>query len=450
MKLLAESPEKVNVERLIDDQVQGDYIYMYPPRQAYYPMPNGWLTGLVAESLEKTSALPLNLYLHYPFCRQICGFCNLYSVVARPGEPFAEYVDLLGREMRHYSALTEGRPIDTIYLGGGTPSILPVAELDRSLSLIEKTFLVDRRNVAEVAIEVAPDTVNKDRLKQFSDIGINRINLGLQTTSDASLHQIGRRHGFSAVSQVIYDAMNCGFDNVCIDLIYGLPQQTVDQWRTIVDDALAFRAPTICAYPLTLRPNTGFAHRTIQLSGSAQYLKYEIARQKFGDAGYTQETHVRYIEPAKGGYRQKQNHWAGQDVLGIGAGARGYLRDCDYRNGYSIRRRRDALDAYYEQASGGEWVAMSGFYLNTDERMRRRVILGLLALNRDHFRTEFAVDVVDVFSEQFDCLKRLDLVVIDQDRIYLTDRGRKYRDLIVQLFFSGEVWKRIADFDYME
>jgi oxygen-independent coproporphyrinogen III oxidase len=450
MKLLADSPEKVDVERLIHDQVQGDYIYMYPPRQAYYPMDRDWLESLLVSSLASTAGQALNLYVHFPFCKQICGFCNLYSVVSRPDEPFSDYVDLLGHEMQRWARLTKRRSVETIYLGGGTPSILPAAELDRCLTHIEQAFQADRRQVTEVALEVAPDTVDKARLHEFLAVGINRINLGLQTTSESGLHLIGRRHGFSEVSQVIHDAMACGFDNVCIDLIYGLPEQSVSQWQHIVEGVLAFGAPTICAYPLTLRPNTGFAHKTITLDGRDQYRKYEIAREILTAAGYIQETHVRYVIPAKGGYRQKQNHWAGQDVLGVGAGARGYLRDCDYRNGYSIRRRRAALESYYALEQYERWSATSGFYLDQDERMRRRVVLGLLDLDRNEFRAEFGTDVVDVFGEQFSTLQRLELVRVTDDDVSLTHRGRMYRDLLVQMFFSRDVWKRIGDFDYME
>lgn len=450
MKLLADSPDNVDVERLIHDQVQGDYIYMYPPRQAYYTMGRDYLQSLITSSLNGRARDALNLYLHFPFCKQICGFCNLYSVVSRADEPFADYVDLLQHEMRRWSVLTEGRPIDTIYLGGGTPSILTAADLDRCLTHIEDAFHTDRRRVTEVAIEVAPDTVDKEKLHEFVAIGINRINLGLQTTSESGLRLIGRKHGFSEAHDVILDAMMCGFDNVCIDLIYGLPDQSVRDWQRIVEDVLSFGAPTICAYPLTLRPNTGFARKAITLDGSDQYSKYEIAREMLCAAGYVQETHVRYVIPAKGGYRQKQNHWAGQDVLGIGAGARGYLRDCDYRNGYSIRHRRAALESYYALELREEWPATSGCYLDRDEQMRRRVILGLLSLDRQQFRIEFGSDVADVFGEQFATLAGLELITIASDYVSLTERGRRYRDLLVQLFFSRDVWKRISDFDYME
>ena len=162
------------------------------------------------------------------------------------------------------------------------------------------------------------------------DIGITRVNLGLQTTSDEGLHRIGRRHGFVLARKSIENAIASGFKNVCVDLIYGLPEQSDSDWRNIVLDVLELRPPTICAYPLTLRPNTGFARKGMTLIGSQQYSKYEIALQLLGEAGYAQETHVRYIIPGVGGYRQKENHWAGQDIIGIWSGCcRGYLRYCD-------------------------------------------------------------------------------------------------------------------------
>lgn len=450
MKLLAETPDTLNLERLIDDEVQGDYIYMYPPRQAYQTMDKERLTGLIHASTSDARNQPVNLYFHFPFCRQICGFCNLYSVTAGPEEAYSDYISLLMLEMHHWAPLIAGRTIDTIYLGGGTPSILPLAQLDRCLANIELAFGTTRVSVPEIAIEVAPDTVDEVKLRGLREIGISRVNLGLQTTSDEGLHQIGRRHGFSLARKRIEDALGCGFDNVCVDLIYGLPQQTPEAWQATVRDVLAFGAPTVCAYPLTLRPNTGFARKHLTLVGAEQYRKYEMARQMFIDAEYTQQTHVRYVVPGVGGYRQKTNHWAGQDIIGIGAGARGYLRSCDYRNGYSIQRRRSALESYQENISRGDISFNAGFELNTDERMRRQAILGLIDLDRTQFRDEFGIDVADYFADQFTELSRLNLADITSERVQLTERGRKFRDLIVQMFFSNDVWRRIREFDYAE
>ncbi|MGH3408183.1 MAG: coproporphyrinogen-III oxidase family protein [Streptosporangiaceae bacterium] len=449
MKLLADTPDKFDLAQLIKDRVQGDYIYMYPPRQAYRAMDPADLAGPMHKSLAGTSGQPLNLYLHFPFCKQICGFCNLYSVATSPGADYSDYVGLLAQEMQRWAPLTAGRKVDTIYLGGGTPSILPTGQLDRCLTSLEAAFGVTRASVPEVAIEVAPDTVDEVKLREMRDIGITRVNLGLQTTSDDGLHQIGRRHGFSLARKRIEDALSCGFDNVCVDLIYGLPDQDLPAWQAIVRDVLAFQAPTVCAYPLTLRPNTGFSRRNLELVGTEQYLKYDVAREMLGEAGYAQETHVRYITPEVGGYRQKANHWAGQDVLGMGAGGRGYLHECDYRNGYSIKRRRSALEAYAASMSQDRPAYNAGFVLTTDERMRRQVILGLLNLDRARFRAEFGIDVADRFEREMAQLDDLGLARIG-DTVQLTESGRKYRDLIAQMFFSTDVWNRIREFDYTE
>src|SRR5581483_7688069 len=155
----------------------------------------------VIGSLEETANQPLNLYVHFPFCRQICGFCNLYSVNVGSDESFADYIELLDREMSYWAALVNGRPISTIYLGGGTPSLLPAKALDSCLQNIERAFGTCRIDVEEVALEVAPDTVDAIKLRELQSIGITRVNLGLQTTSDDGLHLIGRRHDYALARQ---------------------------------------------------------------------------------------------------------------------------------------------------------------------------------------------------------------------------------------------------------
>jgi oxygen-independent coproporphyrinogen-3 oxidase len=450
VKLLAESPETIDIADLIDKQIQGDYVYMYPPRQAYYAIQEVDLEVDIRASLAKSSGQPVNIYIHFPFCRQICGFCNLYSVRANPDEAFAQYISLIEVEIGQWSELLAGRPVDTIYLGGGTPSIFPVSELERCLGKIEESMGISRSAVAEVALEVAPDTVSSEKLRALCQIGITRVNLGLQSTSDNALHQMGRNHGYSLARERIESALSAGFRNVCVDLIYGLPQQTAREWQSTVEEVAMLGAQTVCAYPLTLRPNTGFSRRQIHLKGSEQYDKYEIAYDVLSANGYTQETHVRYIMAGRGGYRQKENHWAGQDVIGIGAGARGYLRDCDYRNGYSIERRRDALDEYKSRILAGHRPYTSGFRLDYEERMRRRIILGLLELDRMQFEADFGSDAFEAFSDVFTRLIGLELLEVSDQFIKLTRQGRKYRDLIVQLFFSSEAWKRIREFDYSE
>ncbi|TCO13512.1 oxygen-independent coproporphyrinogen-3 oxidase [Kribbella steppae] len=450
MKLLADSPQDVDIRALMSSDTQGDYIYMYPPRQAYSTIDGRTATSVIDKSLEHTQHDPVNLYLHFPFCKQICKFCNLYAVPLGDDSLFDAYVTMLEREMQSWSARIGGRPIDTVYLGGGTPSLLPVDALDRVLRGIEKTFSVDMDSVAEVALEVAPDTVDARKLHDLQGIGINRVNLGLQSATDEEIRSIGRRHGFDRAQRSIVDALEAGFGNVCIDLIYGLPGQSVESWIATLEKVVALSAPTVCAYPLTLRPGTGFGRRGVSIEGHDQYRKYELARDVLRSVGYEQETHVRYVVAGVGGYRQKVNHWAGQDIVGLGAGARGYLHRLDYRNGYSLRRRKSALVTYMEDMTDGRCPIRSGFELDPDERLRKALILGLLNLDRRRVVTHHGVDPVDAFPGIFDELTSLDLAQVDDDRIALTEAGRKFRDLVVQLFFSSDVWKRIKEFDYSE
>ena len=305
--------------------------------------------------------------------------------------------------------------------------------------------------MGEVSLEVAPDTVDAEKLKALRDAGINRVNLGLQSADDLAIQQIGRRHDFVRAKESIENAMKAGFDNVCVDLIYGLPGQNILAWEASVAAVIDMQPHTICAYPLTRRPYTGFSRISEDFVIDAmQYEKYSIALSMLDGAGYKQETHVRYVRDASGGYRQKANHWAGQDIIGVGAGGRGYLRTVDYRNGYSVRNRKRALTGYIERVEKNEMPYDSGFQLTPDEQIRRSVVLGLMCLDRTAFKCRFKCDVIDLFPDEFAELDALGLVRIDSHSLRLSPAGMKYRDIIVLKFFSDDVWNRILDFDYSE
>jgi oxygen-independent coproporphyrinogen-3 oxidase len=318
------------------------------------------------------------------------------------------------------------------------------------LASIGESFAIDISGVPEVALEVAPDTVDATKLRDIRDVGITRINIGLQSANEREIKLIGRQHGFERARRTIEDSLNIGFRNVCVDLIYGLPGQSVGEWVRTLDEVLKLAPPTVCAYPLTLRPGTGFSRQNLNIYGPDQYQKYEIAKTRLQDVGYAQETHVRYIVPGHGGYRQKMNHWAGQDVIGIGAGARGYLRTVDYRNGYSLKKRKDALTGYYSDISAFASPIHSAMNHNRDERLRRSIILGLFHLDRGDFVATHGTDVIAAFSDEFFELDSLGLVQMNQQTVSLTEFGRKYRDLVVQRFFSNDVWERVRRFNYNE
>lgn len=440
---------QLSSRELVSDKLRADYVYMYPPRQAYRPLENEVMAEAAAQSLRRPG--PLNLYVHVPFCRQICAYCNLYAVGGVREHEHARYVEALRRELEHYAEQIGDRETVTIYIGGGTPSLLAPALLGDVLRDIRSLGLGNFESITEVALEVAPDTATPERLAGFAEAGINRINLGVQSWDDQELRLVGRPHGAEVPMSAIRAALATGFSNVCVDLIYGLQGQTDESWRRSVEALVDLRPETICCYPLTLRAFTGFDKRGYTaVSSESIYTRYDLANHILLSAGYVQETHVRWVIPSRGGYKQKANHWAGQDVLGVGAGARSYLHDADLRNGYSVRRRATTLKHYYQAIHLDGHARTDGFVMDEDERARKALILGLGQLSRAVFKDSYDIDPIEMFPSEFEQLEATGAVEVTDDEIALTSLGRRHRDVLVQMFFSERVRALVEHHSYDE
>lgn len=449
MRLLETPDTAADLERLITEEISADYIYMYPPRQTYRAFGDLDLEPLLTESLGRFDAV--DLYFHFPFCRQICAFCNLYAVVARDSTDYLAYIACLEGEIRRRALLLRGKKFSTIYLGGGTPSLLSPDLFARLFRFLRDEIGCDISAVPEVALEVSPDTVEHEKFAALRAVGINRVNLGFQTLSDGELHLIGRRYDADTPIRALETVQAVGFDNVCVDLIYGLQGQTAESWRMSVDAVVARAPETVCAYPLTLRPATGFSARGYRhVCGTEQYARQDYFRDAMLAAGYRRQTHIRYVRDDRGGYRQKENHWRMANVLGLGAGARSYLWHGDFRNGYSVRRRAQALRDYIDRVQASHEPIVDGFIMDADERVRKAVVLGLIDLDRDWFRHLFHRDPADVFPRELELLRELALVEETQTAYRLTERGLRHRDVVVQAFFSDRVRRLVSEFDYDE
>ncbi|MET8468904.1 coproporphyrinogen-III oxidase family protein [Streptomyces sp. NPDC006422] len=439
------------LRKQLADHVRADYTYMYPPRQTYGPVASDDLTAAVGRSLANSVGGPLNLYLHFPFCEQICGFCNLFAVASRDTDLIDTYITTLLRELDAYAPLVSGHTLDTLYLGGGTPSLISPAQLARLFEGIERRLGTDIAAIPEVAMEVSPSTVEPAKFREFHRLGINRVNLGFQSLADTELAAIGRDYTSATPLRALTEVMEVGFGNVCVDLIYGLPGQDHASWRHSVDTVIGHAPQTVCAYALTLRPRTGFDLRGYHsIDGADQYAKYDYVDERLREAGYRQQTHVRWARGPSGGYRQKANHWGLQPLVGLGAGARGYLWECDYRNGYSVRHRMRVLRDYLEAVPRHTHGRTDGFLMDDDERRRKAVILGLTDLDPDWYRKTFDATPEDHFGPQLATLHRMGLLESTPDRLRLTRLGLRHRDVIVQHFFSGQVRDRLLAFDYDE
>jgi len=432
----------------IASQVRSDYIYMYPPRQAYrfFDPATAMIKDKVAKSIRHRGNL--NIYIHVPFCRQICGFCNLYTTNIKSPEVHDAYVAAVLTQIAGVQEFLSNHIVPTIYFGGGTPTVLARHTLKRLIDGVLSAF-PDRTKSCEVAIEVDPQTVTPGDLEFMRTLGINRINLGLQTRNNAELKTIGRRYRSLEQWQLAYDAMSTGFQNVCIDLIYGLPIQTADSWKKSVMECIEFSPQTICCYPLTERPHTGFAKSSRMRSSDSDYDMWEFADKELRSAGYERQSHVRWAREG-GGYMQKELHWGLENLFGFGAGARSYLWDIDLRMNYSIAQRRRALDLYMESINRGELIPQEGIVMCTDERLRKAVILGIHKLDADKVLSSVGIDPIESFGAVFDGLSERGLLTTQGRTVALTQTGMKYRDLIVQMFFSERVRQLTTEFSYNE
>ena len=295
MKLTVE--DLSSLDRAMGEGEYSDYIYMYPPRQAYRKLEQDLpsLSSLAKDSFHANR--DVNLYVHVPFCAQICRFCNLYTTAVHNKGIYARYVDRVVGEVITYldAGIIPNEPCwRTLYLGGGTPSALPLDLLERLMSALRREFAIHQ--VEETAIEVSPETVSGTYLEGLRSLGFDRVSMGLQTTSPAEIRSIGRSYPIGKQAEVAAAAISLGFRNLCLDLIFGLPGQDERSWSQSLASVIGMRPHTICCYQWTSRPNTGFGRMGMQrISGPDMRRLYRTACNDLAAAGYVQETHVRWV-----------------------------------------------------------------------------------------------------------------------------------------------------------
>jgi oxygen-independent coproporphyrinogen-3 oxidase len=274
-------------------------------------------------ALNLTALPPLSLYVHWPWCVRKCPYCDFNSHEAKGELPEQEYLDALRLDLEQSLPLIWGRKIHTVFIGGGTPSLISAAGLDRLMS--DLRTLLPLELDAEITMEANPGTFEAERFKSYRDSGINRLSIGIQSFNPAHLEALGRIHDGNEALRAVEIAKNT-FENFNLDLMYALPSQTLAEARQDLQTALEFAPPHLSLYHLTMEPNTVFAKYPPELlpdddlSADMQDL---IAEMTAG-AGYG---HYEVSAYAKPGHRARHNlnYWKFGDYLGIGAGAHSKL-----------------------------------------------------------------------------------------------------------------------------
>lgn len=290
----------------------------------------------------------LGLYLHLPFCPGRCPYCDFYSQVYQPGQA-RELIAGLARHLELAAPLAGGRALSTVYFGGGTPSMLPVSAVASLLEAIDRAVGIEAG--AEVSLEANPGTLSRAKLGALRAAGFNRLSIGAQSMDPAMLEALGRRHGADDTRRAFSQARSAGFENLSLDLIYGLPHQGPASAAADIEAALALSPDHLSLYELTLGPDTIFGRRYTSrrppLPSEDAVLAMEDAAYARLDAAGLARYEVSNFSRGGMACRHNRSTWQGGDYLALGPGAHGHL---------SGRRWAFVADAaaYLERLAGGE------------------------------------------------------------------------------------------------
>ncbi|MBF8970711.1 radical SAM family heme chaperone HemW [Streptococcus sp. NLN76] len=369
---------------------------------------------------------PRAAYVHIPFCTQICHYCD-FSKVFIKNQPVDDYLRALMEEIRAY----EPGPVDTLYIGGGTPSALSAPQLEFLLEGLASIF--DISQVQEWTLEANPGDLSQDKIDVMAKAGLNRISLGVQTFDDRELRQIGRMHQEKDIYESIDQLKAAGFHNISIDLIYALPNQTMDQVVTNVEKALALDIPHMSLYSLILENHTVFMNRMRrgQLNLPQEDLEVDMFHyiiNRLKEAGFDHYEISNFCRP---GYESRHNlmYWDNAEYYGLGAGASGYLNGVRYRNHGPIRH-------YLEAVAAGD-ARVYKEELSLKEQMEEELFLGLRkrsGVSIQRFEQKFARSFEEVYGKVVAKLLEEGLLIREGDRLRTSQKGLFLGDTVAERF----------------
>lgn len=419
------------------DQYAG-YAYAYPHKTAYAPLdPVRKLPEIWADD-PKTG---LFLYLHVPFCEMRCGFCNLFTMANPAFDLVERYIDAIARQAQQTRDALGAPRFARRALGGGTPTFLNAAQLDRLLGIARDVLGADG---VPTSVETSPRTATPQRLQVLAEHGVTRISIGIQSFVEDEARAAGRAQRSREVHAALDAIRRLRFPILNVDLIYGLPRQTQQSWRASLQRALEWAPEEIYAYPLYVRPETGM-HGSVT-HGDVRAACYRDAVDFLGHHGYRQTSmrmFTRMPDRADVGYCCQED-----GMVGLGPGARSYTRSLHYATRYAVRSNgvRQVVD---------EWLACDdfetithGFVLDDDEQRRRWLLQSLLqaeGLEEGAYRLRFGTRLLDDFP-RLCVLTDHGLATREAGRFGLTAAGLEASDQIGPWLYSPRVHQKMQEF----
>lgn len=418
---------------VLTDNVMGSYIYTYPMKKSYLPYTDWKNACKHWEDVKE----PINLYIHIPFCEMKCFFCDLFTATQQPKDVIERYVSCLLQEieiMKDYLQLDQ-ISIQSVYFGGGTPTLLNERQLSLIINKLKETFSF-KANI-EWSIEGAPNSLSEAKLTELIKCGINRLSIGIQTFDPTELKSVGRFYDPSLGYEMGILAVQSGIKNINLDLIYGIPGQSFDKWRENLLKAIEINPATITAYPLAVRDKTTFGiqktkeRRDDFVDTPTRYQWFDFTQEQLTQNGYSHHTLVTFAKQ-HGGCSHEHNEFKGSPTLSFGAGSRKYAPTLHYVDEDYLNRKphKTTMLEYMDAMERGEILVKSAVHLNKKDQSLRTFILGLLStgVNSTQLDIHFTELLNELEAEK--CVNQKD------QWITLTPKGKRYSSNIGHYIIS--------------
>ncbi|MDR0822341.1 MAG: radical SAM family heme chaperone HemW [Endomicrobium sp.] len=350
----------------------------------------------------------LGLYIHIPFCRQKCFYCDFFSIKYDENLSI-KYISALLKQAKQFN----GEKIDTIYIGGGTPSVLSCGQIEKLIGSLHKIF--DLSDLKEFSFELNPESADAVKLKLLKDLGVNRLSIGLQSCDDSDLKFLGRVHDFKKFAEVFENIGIVGFDNVNIDLIYGLPAHNIQDWQKTLGKVVQFNCSHLSLYPLSIEKETPFYEKGINIDENLQSDLYKAACEILSQNNFT---HYEISNWAKDGKESihNSNYWRNYEYIGLGAAAAGYFKNKRYKNIENIEQYINSLClcGIIEQEE----------YIDEELSKIESIMLGLRLLNEGAAIENFdngREKILNNLLEQKMLIREKDRIKLSKDFVFLSN-----------------------------
>ncbi|WP_342438628.1 STM4012 family radical SAM protein [Paenibacillus sp. FSL L8-0436] len=422
-----------------------NYLYSYPHKTAYrefqppIPLEQLWL---------EEPADSFFLYMHIPFCGARCGFCNLFTLPDKRADVHATYVDALERQAKQWSAFTGHKPYARFAIGGGTPTLLAAPQLSRLFRIAREIMGLDTA-LASISVETSPETITEEKLAILKDNTVDRVSMGIQSFVAAESAAIYRPQNPEVVYRALELLGKYQFPILNLDLIYGLPGQSVESWLYSLNQALLYEPEEIFLYPLYTREHTIVKPGDLLRQQDLRHDCYTAACQLLAEHGYRQYSMRRFAKETAGTSKAILDYSCQEEgMVGLGCGARSYTREVHYASRYGVSRKAtESIIADYVSSESYD-TADYGIVLSREEQKRRFILKAVLhseGLKLADYSGRFSASLWNDYPE-LDLLLQSGLGEVAEGILRLTPEGLGYSDSIGDWFISGEIRERMEGF----